>query len=121
MSDRQRMSRAVAYDSRDPKIRGSRIATVSEQAAILANDLALALFHPLAAALADVDPLGCRGQRCEIGANAGRRRARARLHAAGTLPRMADEWQDLEFLRHVFDETQVVRKPLTGIITGYHV
>jgi hypothetical protein len=34
---------------------------------------------------------------------------------------MADEWQDLEFLRHVFEETQVVRKPLTGIITGYHV
>jgi hypothetical protein len=34
---------------------------------------------------------------------------------------MADDWQDLEFLRHVFDETQVVRKPMTGIITGYHV
>ena len=34
---------------------------------------------------------------------------------------MADDWQDPEFLRHVFDETQVVRKPLTGIITGYHV
>ena len=34
---------------------------------------------------------------------------------------MADEWQDLEFLRHVFDETRVVRKPMTGIITGYHV
>jgi hypothetical protein len=34
---------------------------------------------------------------------------------------MAEEWQDLEFLRHVFDETQVVRKPLIGIITGYHV
>ena len=34
---------------------------------------------------------------------------------------MADEWQDLEFLRHVFEETKVVRKPLTGIITGYHV
>ncbi|HYS17557.1 MAG TPA: hypothetical protein VET45_11590 [Candidatus Binatia bacterium] len=34
---------------------------------------------------------------------------------------MADEWQDSEFLRHVFDETRVVRKPLTGIITGYHV
>ncbi|HZO43036.1 MAG TPA: hypothetical protein VFE97_27715 [Methylomirabilota bacterium] len=34
---------------------------------------------------------------------------------------MAEDWQDLEFLRHVFDETQVVRKPLTGIITGYHV
>jgi len=31
---------------------------------------------------------------------------------------MADDWQDLEFLRHVFDETQVVRKPLTGIITA---
>ena len=34
---------------------------------------------------------------------------------------MAEGWQDLEFLRHVFDETRVVRKPLTGIITGYHV
>jgi len=34
---------------------------------------------------------------------------------------MAEDWQDLEFLRHVFDETRVVRKPLTGIITGYHV
>jgi hypothetical protein len=32
-----------------------------------------------------------------------------------------DEWQDAELLRHVFQETQVVRKPLTGIITGYHV
>ncbi len=34
---------------------------------------------------------------------------------------MAEEWQDQEFLRHVFDETRVVRKPLTGIIRGYHV
>ena len=34
---------------------------------------------------------------------------------------MADEWQDQEFLRHVFDETRVVRKPLAGIISGYHV
>jgi len=34
---------------------------------------------------------------------------------------MAEDWQDLEFLRHVFDETRVVRKPMTGIITGYHV
>src|SRR5256886_16582497 len=34
---------------------------------------------------------------------------------------MAEDWQDLEFLRHVFDETRVVRKPLAGIITGYHV
>jgi hypothetical protein len=30
-------------------------------------------------------------------------------------------WQDEEFLRHVFDETRVVRKPMSGIITGYHV
>src|SRR5438105_161382 len=55
------------------------------------------------------------------GAGERRRLARSRLHAVGTLPRMADEWQDLEFLRHVFDETRVVRKPMTGIITGYHV
>ena len=34
---------------------------------------------------------------------------------------MSEEWQDLEFLRHVFEATRVVRKPLTGIITGYHV
>jgi hypothetical protein len=34
---------------------------------------------------------------------------------------MADEWQDSEFLRHVFDETRVLRRPLTGIISGYHV
>ena len=31
------------------------------------------------------------------------------------------DWEDLEFLRHIFDETRIVRKPLTGIITGYHV
>ena len=34
---------------------------------------------------------------------------------------MTEDWQDLEFLRHVFEETRVVRKPLAGIITGYHV
>ena len=34
---------------------------------------------------------------------------------------MTDDWQDLEFLRHVFDATRVVRRPLTGIISGYHV
>lgn len=34
---------------------------------------------------------------------------------------MADDWQDSELLRHVFEATEVVRKPLTGIITGYHV
>ena len=33
---------------------------------------------------------------------------------------MAD-WDDAEFLQHVFDETNVLRKPLRGIITGYHV
>ncbi len=27
----------------------------------------------------------------------------------------------MEFLRHVFDETRVVRKPMAGIISGYHV
>lgn len=26
-----------------------------------------------------------------------------------------------EFLRHVFEQTEVLRKPLSGIITGYHV
>ncbi len=34
---------------------------------------------------------------------------------------MPGEWHDPEFLRHVFDNTRIVRKPLTGIITGYHV
>lgn len=34
---------------------------------------------------------------------------------------MRDDWQDSELLRHVFDNTEVVRKPLRGIITGYHV
>ncbi len=34
---------------------------------------------------------------------------------------MTEEWQDQEFLRHVFQETRVVRKPLTGVISGYHV
>ena len=34
---------------------------------------------------------------------------------------MASEWDDAEFLQHVFDETNVLRKPLRGIITGYHV
>lgn len=34
---------------------------------------------------------------------------------------MDSEWQDHEFIRHVFDETRVLRKPLSGIITGFHV
>lgn len=34
---------------------------------------------------------------------------------------MASEWEDSELLRHVFERTEVVRKPLSGIITGYHV
>src|SRR5437660_11782193 len=99
----------------------SRIGAVPRTPTVVANDLALALFHPLTAALAEMHPLSTGGRRRDGCANDGGRRARARLHAAGTLPRMADDWQDLEFLRHVFDETQVVRKPLTGIITGYHV
>lgn len=32
-----------------------------------------------------------------------------------------EQWSDPEFLKSVFDDTRVVRKPLTGIITGYHV
>lgn len=34
---------------------------------------------------------------------------------------MSEAWGDPEQLRHVFEETRVVRRPLTGIITGYHV
>jgi hypothetical protein len=34
---------------------------------------------------------------------------------------MEEAWPDEEFVRHVFEETRVVRKPLAGIITGYHV
>jgi hypothetical protein len=30
-------------------------------------------------------------------------------------------WDDQESLRRVFEDTRVLRKPLTGIITGYHV
>ncbi|MBI3824762.1 MAG: hypothetical protein HY294_02060 [Candidatus Rokubacteria bacterium] len=31
------------------------------------------------------------------------------------------DWDNAELLRHVFEETRVVRKPLSGIIAGYHV
>jgi hypothetical protein len=31
------------------------------------------------------------------------------------------EWSDPEFLRAIFSETEIVRKPMTGIISGYHV
>jgi hypothetical protein len=34
---------------------------------------------------------------------------------------MSGEWSDPEFLRTVFSETEIVRKPMTGIISGYHV
>jgi hypothetical protein len=34
---------------------------------------------------------------------------------------MLDDWNDAERLRSVFDRTEVVRKPLTGIIAGHHV
>ena len=30
-------------------------------------------------------------------------------------------WGDPELVRHVFDATRVVRRPLAGIITGHHV
>jgi len=30
-------------------------------------------------------------------------------------------WDDPELLRHVFEQTRVIRRPLSGIITGYHV
>jgi len=29
--------------------------------------------------------------------------------------------QDPEFLKHLFDRTEILRKPMSGIITGYHV
>lgn len=32
-----------------------------------------------------------------------------------------EAWGDRELVRHVFEETRVVRRPLTGIIAGYHV
>jgi hypothetical protein len=34
---------------------------------------------------------------------------------------MDPDWNDAELLQHVFDETRVLRKPLRGIIAGYHV
>jgi hypothetical protein len=34
---------------------------------------------------------------------------------------MDPEWNDAELLQHVFDGTTVLRKPLRGIISGYHV
>lgn len=34
---------------------------------------------------------------------------------------MSEQWDDPERLRHVFDETRVIRRPLAGIIAGYHV
>jgi hypothetical protein len=34
---------------------------------------------------------------------------------------MEADWNDAELLQHVFDETRVLRKPLRGIIAGYHV
>ncbi len=34
---------------------------------------------------------------------------------------MSDAWDDPERLRHVFDETRIIRRPLAGIIAGYHV
>jgi hypothetical protein len=35
--------------------------------------------------------------------------------------RSMPEWSDHQFLKTVFDETRVLRTPLRGIISGYHV
>src|SRR5262249_6232483 len=35
--------------------------------------------------------------------------------------RVDGAWSDPEFLRAIFSQTEIVRKPLTGIVTGYHV
>jgi hypothetical protein len=34
---------------------------------------------------------------------------------------VSEEWSDLERLRSVFEGTEVLRKPITGIIAGHHV
>jgi hypothetical protein len=34
---------------------------------------------------------------------------------------MTDDWLDSDLLRTVFDGTEIVRRPITGIIAGYHV
>lgn len=34
---------------------------------------------------------------------------------------MSEDWSDLERLRSVFDATEILRKPITGIIAGHHV
>src|SRR6266540_2724861 len=34
---------------------------------------------------------------------------------------MFGERHDPEFLKHLFDQTEILRKPVTGIIAGYHI
>lgn len=34
---------------------------------------------------------------------------------------MTDDWQDHQRLRSVFDRTEIMRKPISGIIAGHHV
>src|SRR6266403_2104074 len=34
---------------------------------------------------------------------------------------MFGERHDPEFLKHLFERTEILRKPITGIIAGYHV
>jgi len=34
---------------------------------------------------------------------------------------MSGDQPDPEYLKRVFEDTQVLRKPITGIVTGYHV
>ncbi len=34
---------------------------------------------------------------------------------------MADRERDIEYLRMVFERTEILRKPISGIVSGYHV
>ena len=51
----------------------------------------------------------------------GRRDGQVNGGAAGYTGGVHEEWADPELLRSVFAETRVLRKPLVGIIAGYHV
>lgn len=97
----------------------------------------MALFYPLAAAVADVYPWGARAKggrgdpllhseklspRRGGSQRGGSESSGAPCHAV--LPyngAVSSRWSDPEFLRHIFEHTEILRKPLTGIITGYHV
>ena len=83
------------------------------------------LFHALAAALAEVQPLDpppavVDGPVVHGGSLAPSPVGSQRRRECRTLRPMAEAWDDPEWLRHVFEETRVVRRPLAGIIAGYH-